>query len=67
VVGTKFSLDKHVKTNNFVIKMSGNTSIGHNILTNKFHCLNGKIPLNWLNKSMEAFKIACKNKFLTFN
>jgi hypothetical protein len=50
-----------------MIKMSGNTSVGHNILTIKFHCLNGQIPLDWLNKSMDAYKIACRYKFLTLN
>jgi hypothetical protein len=34
------------RQNNFMIKMSGNTSVGHNILTIKFHCLNGQIPLD---------------------
>ena len=55
------------RQNNFMIKMCGNTSIGHNILTNKFHYINDQVPLDWFNKSMDAFKIACKNKFLTFN
>jgi hypothetical protein len=40
--------------------MSGNTSIGHNILTNKFHSLNGQIPIDWLNKLLDTFKIVCK-------
>jgi hypothetical protein len=48
------------RQNIFMVKMSGNTSVGQNISTNKFHKLNGQNPLNWLNKSLDAFKIVCK-------
>ena len=48
----------------FITKMNINHSIGNNILVNKFHSLNNEIDLDWLNKSLEWFKILCKRKYL---
>ena len=39
--------------------------IGMNALCNRFHYLNDKIPLEWLDKSFCAYKIECKKLFLT--
>ena len=50
----------------FEIKLTNRTRIGLNSTCNKLHQLNGKIPLNWLNLSLNNFKLKCKNKFLTF-
>jgi hypothetical protein len=36
------------------------------ILSNWFHEHNGKIALEWLNKSKLTFKTQCKIKFLTY-
>jgi hypothetical protein len=49
---------KIVKTNNLVV--------GLNILCNRFHEINGKVNLDWLNMNKNAFKIACMGTFLMF-
>ena len=50
----------------FEIKLNYMLRIGQNVLCNKLHHLNGKIPLEWLNLSFDNYKIKCKNKLLTF-
>ncbi len=50
----------------FNVVRSNNLLVGLNILSNKFHELNGMIPLEWFNSSITAFKLQCKIKFLTF-
>jgi hypothetical protein len=47
-----------------VIRMN-NYKVGLNCLANKFHTLNRKIHLDWLNKSWTAYKVECKNLFIT--
>ena len=49
-----------------VNKMNVRT-IGMNALCNRFHFLNDKIPLEWLNKSFGADKVECKKLFLSYN
>ena len=41
-----------------------NFKIGNNILSNRLIILNNKIPLQWLNLSIETFKVKCKTLFL---
>ncbi len=48
------------------ILRSNRPQIGLNTFANKFHELNGMIPLEWLNGSVTSFKLLCKLKFLTF-
>ncbi len=50
----------------FNVVRSNNLLVGLNILSNKFHELNGTIPLEWFNSSLTAYKLLCKTKFLTF-
>ena len=50
----------------FKIMKTNRLRVGMNILNNRFHVLNGLIPLDWLNRGFQSFKILCKNKFLTF-
>ena len=38
--------------------------VGNNILSNRFNILNGKIPYEWLNDSLDSYKVKCKNLFL---
>ena len=39
--------------------------VGKNILLNRLHVLNGKIDKNWINLSIDSYKIKCKELFLT--
>ena len=41
--------------------------IGKNTLTNRLHLLNNKIPYEWLNLSLETYKIKCKSLFMSNN
>ena len=50
----------------FEVRLNHRLRIGKNSLCNKLHDLNGKIPLDWLNLTIESFKIKCKEKFLKF-
>ena len=49
----------------FIIMKTKNTKVGLNILTNRFSILNGCIPLNWLNTTLDTFEVRCKKLFLT--
>ena len=51
----------------FEVRLNHRLRVGKNALCNKLHDLNCKIPLDWLNLSVENYKIKCKNKFLSFN
>jgi hypothetical protein len=44
----------------FQIIKTHRLKIGANTLSNRFYVINGKNPLNWLNLSLESFKIKCK-------
>ena len=41
--------------------------VGLNILSNRFHSLNDKIPLDSLNKSFIAYKVEMKKKFIMYS
>ena len=43
---------------------SNHFKVGINSLSNRFNELNNKIPLAWLNLSLNSFKIKCKSLFL---
>ena len=43
----------------FTLKLN-NMEVGINCLANRFYTLNGLIPLNWLNNTIETFKVKCK-------
>ena len=49
----------------FVTGKSNLKRVGLNAIANRYHILNGKIPLNNFNESLDSFKIFCKKKFLT--
>ena len=38
--------------------------IGKNLITNRLNILNNKIPYDWINESIQSFKIKCKALFL---
>ena len=48
----------------FSVLKTNNKKMGLNILVNRLSVLNGKIPLSWLNSSLESFKIKCKGLLL---
>ena len=48
----------------FSILKSNIKKVGLNTLSNRLSALNGKIPLHWLNNSIDTFKIKCKNLIL---
>ena len=50
---------------NFLTLKSNKTKVGLNILVNRFSILNGLIPLQWLNVSMDSFKVLCKKLLLS--
>ena len=38
--------------------------VGKNILLNRLQVLNGKIEKNWINLSLDSYKMKCKGLFL---
>ena len=48
----------------FTILKTNNIKVGLNKLTNRLAILNGKIPLDWLNDSIDTFKFKCKELML---
>ena len=52
------------RQSNFQIIQKSNFKIGNNILGIRLQILNNKIPLEWLNLSLNSFKLKCKAKFL---
>ena len=49
----------------FITLKSNSFKVGVNLLANRLFLINNKIPLSWLNMSMNTFKIICKRLFLT--
>ena len=43
----------------FSILKTNNRKVGINVLTNCFSVLNGKIGLDWLNNTLDLFKVKC--------
>ena len=48
----------------FQIMKTHRLKIGANALSNRLYVINGKIPLDWLNLTLDSFKINCKKLFL---
>ena len=49
----------------FHVNKNNRLRIGLNSLCNRFHYLNNKIPLEWLNYNYLTYKMQCKKLFLT--
>ena len=41
------------------------TRVGKNNMINRLNVINGKIPYDWLNLSLNTYKVRCKTLFLT--
>jgi ABC-type polysaccharide transport system permease subunit len=65
-IGMNFQQIIMSRQTEFKIVKTNILKVGLNILCNRFHEINGKIKLDWLNMSKNAYKIKCKNTFLTF-
>jgi hypothetical protein len=51
---------------NFEIYSNSNYKVGkNNKVSSRLACINSKIPLDWLNKEINGYKILCKEKFLS--
>ena len=61
-----FSQTLTSRQTNFICNKNNVLKVGLNALTNRFHAINNKIPLEWLNLNINSFKVKCKNLFLTF-
>ena len=48
----------------FSILKSNSTKVGINILANRLSSINGLIPLSWLNRTLNTFKLHCKRLLL---
>ena len=44
---------------------NSNTKVGKNLLVNRLVLINDKIKFDWLNLSLDGFKLKCKNIFLS--
>ena len=55
------------RQNKFRINKTNRLLVGMTTLHNRFHELNGQIPLDWFNKSELSFKVLCKKQFITQN
>ena len=64
-------LNFQIAENNRSTKMNfmkiQNYDVGKNILLNRLHILNDKIEKNWINLSIDSYKIKCKELFLKAN
>ena len=49
---------------NFIALKSNAIKVGINCLANRLTIINNKIPLDWLNLSLETYKVKCKKLFL---
>ena len=48
----------------FITLKTNNRKVGLNALANRAFILNNKIPLEWINMSLNTFKVYCKKEFL---
>ena len=48
----------------FSISKESSKKVGQNMLTDRLSSLNGMIPFEWLNNSIETYKVKCKNLLL---
>ena len=54
----------NARNNSFQISDYSRLKVGKNVLANRLRILNNQIDLDWLNLSLNSFKIKMKNVFL---
>ena len=51
--------------NEFVMIVDNSThKVGRNNLINRLNTINGKVKYEWLNQSLDSYKVKCKSLFL---
>ena len=63
-VSLNFQQNFNARNTRIQIYNVSNYKIGQNILVNRFKSLNNKIEYQWLNESLNSFKIKCKKLLL---
>ena len=63
-VQMNFQLNQNLRLNHANFFTRQNYESGKNILLNRLAHLNGKIEKSWLEKSLDSFKVRCKQLFL---
>ena len=63
-VSLNFQQNFNARNTRIQIFNVSNYKIGQNILVNRFKSLNNKIEYQWLNESLNSFKIKCKKLLL---
>jgi hypothetical protein len=51
----------------FITSRDNNLIVSLNNLNNRMQCLNGSIPVDWLNLNLNAYTIECKKSSLLFD
>ena len=59
-----FQQNFNVRSSTVKLIDTSNLKIGKNIAVNRLMVINGLIEYDWLNLSINAYKIKCKTKFL---
>ena len=52
------------RNHNVTIIDNSTHKVGRNMLINRLNTVNGKIPCDWLNLTIDSFEIKCKTAFL---
>jgi hypothetical protein len=52
------------RQNNLEVIKTMNFKVGFNMISNRLSTLNKQIPLQWLNLSLNSYKVKCKTLFL---
>ena len=64
MMNLNFQIADNQRSTTFNFIKSQKYDVGKNILLNRMHVLNGKIEKNWLDLSINSFKVKCKELFL---
>ena len=64
-VSLNFNQILTTRQTSFMTHKNNKQKVGLNAMANRLKILNGKIPLSWLNMTLESFKINCKKLFLS--